>query len=81
MSARLSPGQKVYDCFAELEVEDQADVLEKLKEFHRTGEPVPSDRAPDNLQGARQARHQHASLLSFAVSRGWLHARAYLRDR
>ena len=35
MSARLSPGQKVYDAFALLEFEEQSVVLERLEELHR----------------------------------------------
>ena len=35
MSARLSPGQKVYDAFALLEFEEQVEVLEHLAELHR----------------------------------------------
>ena len=35
MSGRLSPGQKVYDAFALLEFEEQAEVLEHLAELHR----------------------------------------------
>lgn len=32
---KLPPGQKLFDAFAELDVADQAVVLEKLQEYHR----------------------------------------------